>query len=93
MESELAGCPDIAQAAVFLKPGGVTLAAVIVLNHPESQEAHARTRDFVKKMTTTQAAQIGEAIFAEAAFSVDNGMLRPNMKLDRRAIAAKYNLS
>jgi long-chain acyl-CoA synthetase len=93
VENELAGCPDIAQAAVFLKPGGVTLAAVIVLNHPENQEARPRTRDFVKKMTTTQAAPIGDVIFAEAAFSVDNGMLRPNMKLDRRAIAAKHNLS
>ena len=93
VESELAGCPDIAQAAVFLKPGGVTLAAVIVLNHPENHEAQARTRDFVRSMTTTQAAQIGDVIFAEAGFSVDNGMLRPNMKLDRRAIAAKHNLS
>ena len=93
VEGELAGCPDVAQAAVFLKPGGVTLAAVIVLDHPENQEAQARTRDFVRSMTTTQAAQIGNVIFAEEAFSVDNGMLRPNMKLDRRAIAAKHNLS
>ena len=93
VENELAGSPDIAQAAVFLKPGGVTLAAVVVLNYPENEQAQARTRDFVRSMTTAAAAQIGNVVFAEAAFSVDNGMLRPNLKLDRRAIAAKYNLS
>ena len=31
--------------------------------------------------------------FRRAAFSTQNGMLRPNLKLDRRNIAAKFNLN
>ena len=47
---------------------------------------------FVRHMQTTKAAKIGDVIFADAPFSTENGMLRPNLKLDRRAIAAKFNL-
>jgi hypothetical protein len=31
-----------------------------------------------------------EVIFADAPFTTQNGMLRPNMKIDRKAVAAKY---
>ena len=44
-------------------------------------------------MKTTKAAQIGEVVFSDAPFSTENGMLRPNLKLDRRAIAARFNLN
>jgi long-chain acyl-CoA synthetase len=91
VERELAGCPDIAQAAVFLKPGAVTLTCVASLNQPD-EEARARTRAFVKSMKTTKQSQIGDVIFVDTPFSTENGMLRPNLKLDRRAIAAKFNL-
>jgi hypothetical protein len=35
---------------------------------------------------------VGEVLFAEVPFSIENGMLRPNLKLDRRGIAAKFNI-
>jgi long-chain acyl-CoA synthetase len=93
VEGELAGCADIAQAAVFLKQGAATLACVVALNRPESEEARARIWDFVRNMKTTKASQIGEIIFADAPFSAENGLLRPNLKLDRRRIAARYDLT
>ena len=93
VENELNGCPDIAQAAVFLKPGSATLSCVIALNDPNSEEARARARDFAKKMQATKILQIGDVFFTEGPFSIENGMLRPNLKLDRRAIAAKFNLN
>jgi long-subunit acyl-CoA synthetase (AMP-forming) len=92
VERELAGCPDLAQAAVFLKPGATTLTCVASLHQP-GEDARARTRDFVKNMKSTKLSQIGEVIFVGAPFSTENGMLRPNLKLDRRAIAAKFNLN
>jgi len=92
VERELADCPDIAQAAVFLKPGAAMLTCVASLHQPE-EEARARARAFVKSMKSTRQSQIGEVIFVDAPFSTDNGMLRPNLKLDRRAIAAKFNLN
>jgi long-subunit acyl-CoA synthetase (AMP-forming) len=92
VERELAGCPEIAQAAVFLKPGAATLSCVASLNQP-GEEAKSRARDFVKNMKSTKQSQIGEVIFVDAPFSIENGMLRPNLKLDRRAIAAKFSLN
>jgi hypothetical protein len=44
-------------------------------------------------MKSTKLSQIGEVIFTDAPFSTENGMLRPNLKLDRRAIAARFNLN
>jgi long-subunit acyl-CoA synthetase (AMP-forming) len=92
VERELAGCPDIAQAAVFLKPGSVTLTCVVSLVQP-GEEAKARARDFVKGMKSTKQSQIGDIIFVDAPFSIENGMLRPNLKLDRRAIATRFSLN
>jgi long-chain acyl-CoA synthetase len=92
VERELADCPDIAQAAVFLKPGAATLTCVASLHQP-GDEARTRTRAFVKSMKSTRQSQIGDVIFVDAPFSAENGMLRPNLKLDRRAIAAKFNLA
>jgi long-chain acyl-CoA synthetase len=92
VERELAGCPDIAQAAVFLKPGSAMLTCVASLNHADD-DARARTRAYVRNLKSTKQAQIGEVIFLDAPFFVENGLLRPNLKLDRRAIAAKFNLT
>ncbi|HWC63445.1 MAG TPA: AMP-binding protein [Rhizomicrobium sp.] len=93
VESELAGCPEIAQAAVFLKPGAASLTCVVALNRPGDAQAEANVREFVRNMKSGKASQIGEVIFADAPFTAENGMLRPNLKLDRRRIAAKYNLN
>ena len=92
VEQELAGCPEIAQAAVFLKPGANSLTCVAALNQP-CDESRTRTRDFVKNMKSTKESKIGDVIFVDVPFSVENGMLRPNLKIDRRAIAAKYDLN
>jgi long-subunit acyl-CoA synthetase (AMP-forming) len=92
VEQELAGCPDIAQAAVFLKPGSATMACVVCLIDPTSQDVRERVRAFARDVKSAKPMQIGEIIFTDAAFSTENGMLRPNLKLDRRAIAARYDL-
>jgi long-subunit acyl-CoA synthetase (AMP-forming) len=92
VERELAGCPDIAQAAVFLKPGANALTCVASLNQP-GEEVRLRVRDFIKTMKSTKESKIGDVIFVDAPFSIENGMLRPNLKIDRRAIAAQFNLN
>jgi long-subunit acyl-CoA synthetase (AMP-forming) len=93
VERELAGCPEVAQAAVFLKRGASALTGVVALTQPQGDSAEARVREFVRGMKTTKAAQIGDVVFSDAPFSTENGMLRPNLKLDRRAIAARFNLN
>lgn len=51
----------------------------------------ARVRKLVSGLAATQnAARFMSVVFAPEAFSTENGMLRPNMKIDRRKIVAKY---
>jgi len=55
-----------------------------------SEEAAWRIRKHVEGATAGKKVKIGEIAFAEEAFSRENGMLRPNMKLNRKGIAARY---
>jgi long-subunit acyl-CoA synthetase (AMP-forming) len=64
---------------------------VVDLVQPEGPEARQSVRNFVARLRSTRGTfKFVEVVFAEEAFSTDNGMLRPNMKLDRKRIAARY---
>ncbi len=91
IEQELNNCPDVAQSVIFLKPGANQLSCVVALHQPEAEGARARVKKFAQgPQSIRKAAQFVEVVFADDAFTKDNGMLRPNLKLDRKAIAAKY---
>jgi long-chain acyl-CoA synthetase len=92
IENELNHCPDVAQSVVFLKPGANQLSCVVALHQPETEDARARVRKFAQGLQSIRkAAQFVEVVFSDEAFTKENGMLRPNLKLDRKAIAAKYS--
>jgi long-subunit acyl-CoA synthetase (AMP-forming) len=91
IEAELNACPDVTRCVVFLKPGATQLTCVVDLVNPQDEKALAQAKKFAAGMRSTRTAfQHIEVILADEPFSVANGMLRPNMKVDRRAIAAKY---
>jgi long-chain acyl-CoA synthetase len=93
IEEELDNCPEVAHSVVFLKRDASHLICVVSLNESGNEQAKANVRKFAANMQTSKkAAQYMDIIFADVAFSQDNGMLRPNMKIDRKGIAAKYNL-
>ena len=55
------------------------------------EEARARATKFANSLPSARkASQFVEVIFAEEPFTTENGMLRPNMKIDRKAIGARY---
>jgi long-subunit acyl-CoA synthetase (AMP-forming) len=90
VEEDLNDCPDVAQSVVLSRPGTTELVAVVCLAHP-GPEAQARVRGHVAALPIVKkGVPIGEVIFSDAAFSTENGMLRPNLKLDRHAIAARF---
>jgi long-subunit acyl-CoA synthetase (AMP-forming) len=65
---------------------------VVDLHHPEDQGARARVKKFVNGLQSTRkAAQFVEVVFADTPFSKENGMLRPNLKIDRKQIVARYS--
>jgi long-subunit acyl-CoA synthetase (AMP-forming) len=91
IEQELNHCSDVAHSVIYLKRDATHLTCVVDVNPPDGDEARARIRKYVDALKTTKkAAQFVELIFAGEPFSKDNGMLRPNLKIDRKAIAARY---
>jgi long-subunit acyl-CoA synthetase (AMP-forming) len=90
IEQELNNSPDVAHSVIFLKPDSNHLTCVVDLAVP-GEEAKARVKKFANNLSSTRkAAQFVEVVFATEPFTKDNGMLRPNMKVDRKAIGARY---
>lgn len=91
IEQELNNCPDVSHSVIFLKPDAAQLTCVVDLHHPENEEARARVKKFVGGLQSTKkAAQFVEVVFTDTPFTKENGMLRPNLKIDRKRIAAKF---
>jgi long-subunit acyl-CoA synthetase (AMP-forming) len=91
IEQELNNSPDIAHSVIFLKPDAAHLTCVVDLVPPAGEDVCARVTKFVNSLPAAKkAAPFVEVIFAEEAFTAENGMLRPNLKIDRKAIAARY---
>ena len=93
LEGELNACGDIVQSVVFQKPGQSHLTCVVVPGQDRSENAVRRIRKHVEGTMAGRKVRIGEVAFAEEPFSKENGMLRPNLKLNRRGIAAKYAIT
>jgi long-chain acyl-CoA synthetase len=90
LESELNACADIVQSVVLQKQGVSHLTCVVVSGQDRPEGLSARIRKYADDMTADRKVRIGEILFAQEPFSAQNGMLRPNLKLNRKAIAAKY---
>jgi long-subunit acyl-CoA synthetase (AMP-forming) len=90
VEGELNACEDIVQSVVFQKPGLSHLTCVIVPGADRSEDALRRIREHVDGAMAGKKIRIGEVKLAEEPFSKENGLLRPNLKLNRKNIAARY---
>ena len=76
---------------IYLKPHATQLTCVVDLVPPGGEDARARVKKFANSLPSAKkAAPFVEVIFADAPFTPENGMLRPNMKIDRKAIVARY---
>src|SRR6185437_4622057 len=93
LEGELNACEDVIQSVIFQKPGVSHLTCVVVQGQDRSESASKRIRKYVDAVTAGKKVRIGEVAFAEEPFSRENGMLRPNLKLNRKGIAAKYAMA
>ena len=91
IEQELNNSPDVAHAVIFLKAHSTHLTCVVDMVPPGDGEARARVSKFANSLPAAKkAAQFVEVIFAAEPFTTQNGMLRPNLKIDRKAIGARY---
>ena len=91
IEQELNNSPDIAHSVHLHAARAAHLTCVVDLTPPGGEEAQARVTKFANSLPAAKkAAPFVEVIFADAPFTTENGMLRPNLKIDRKAIAAHY---
>jgi long-chain acyl-CoA synthetase len=90
-ETEIDACVDVARSVVFANPDATTLVAVILPKNPEDQSAKTRIQRFIDEINDRRPSMIvGKIVFADLAFSRENGFLRPNLKLDRNRIAQHF---
>jgi long-subunit acyl-CoA synthetase (AMP-forming) len=93
IEEELNNCPDVAHSVVFMERDESWLTCVVVLNRVGDRDAEARVRKFAMDLKTTRKMALRTKItFCSTPFSKENGLLRPNMKLDRKRIAATFSM-
>jgi len=93
IERELNACPDIANAVVYLGHGP-HLSCIVSLNNAQDIGAMERVQKRVSGLATRHsAARFMNVVFVSEGFSRENGMLRPNMKIDRKKIIATYGAS
>ena len=91
LEKQLNACAGVLCSVFFQRPGDSHLSCVAVLEHPDRPEHRNAVQQFVNSLEAPKkVSPYVEVIFAKEPFSVENGMLRPNMKLDRKRIVATY---
>jgi long-subunit acyl-CoA synthetase (AMP-forming) len=91
IEAELDACGDVGKAVVFGEDGSAVLSAVVLLKPPGDPAARRRIQAHVEAINQRRnSIPIGRIFFTDVAFTRDNGLLRPNLKLDRKNIVARF---
>lgn len=93
IESEIDACPDVAKSVVLKDPDAPALVAIVLPKDPGDEDARSRIEQFVNRNGgghQRATMSIGKIVFTDLIFSRENGLLRPNLKLDRRKIAEHF---
>lgn len=91
IESEINACPDVAKSVVLKNPDAPALVAIVLPKDPHDEDARNRIRQFIDHNGRRRATMSVESIvFTDVVFSRENGLLRPNLKLDRKRIAEHF---
>jgi long-chain acyl-CoA synthetase len=91
LEEEINNHPDVANSVIFQRKDVSHLTCIVSLNRLDDEDARVRVKKAVTGLAPVRKlAPYTEVIFAEAPFSKENGMLRPNMKIDRKRIVNTY---
>ncbi len=91
IEAEIDGCGDVAKSVVFGGPGAPFLIAVVEMRDANDAAARSRVAAHVDACNKGRTAyEVAKVIYSDVAFTRENNFLRPNLKLDRRRIAAHF---
>jgi long-chain acyl-CoA synthetase len=92
LEAEIDDSTDVEKAVVF-GDGRRGLVAVVVVRDPHDTGARQRIEQHVERMNARRPTmRIDRLAFSDTPFSRENGLLRPNLKLDRRRIGEAFGV-
>ncbi len=88
LEGDIDASPDVAKSVVFGGVGLQTLVAVISVRGALEAEIKDRVERHVDAVNAKHpsAIRVGKTVFTDTQFTRENGLLRPNLKLDRKKI-------
>jgi long-chain acyl-CoA synthetase len=88
LEGDIDASPDVAKSVVFGGVGLQTLVAVISVRGSLEAEIKERVERHVEAVNAKHpsAIRVGKTVFTDTQFTRENGLLRPNLKLDRKKI-------
>ncbi len=90
IEAEIDACPDVAKTVLLAGEAG-SLTVVVVPHQPQDTAARLRIERFVETVSRRHPGfDLSHLLYADEPFSRDNGLLRPNLKLDRGRIADRF---
>jgi long-subunit acyl-CoA synthetase (AMP-forming) len=91
MEKELDAHPEICNSVVFLGQKS-DLRCIVSLIEPDNEDAKLRVKRFLMNHGKIRnLSSLVTVVFTESPFTRENGMLRPNMKIDRKRIIERYD--
>jgi long-chain acyl-CoA synthetase len=88
LEGDIDASPDVAKSVVFGGAGMQTLVAVVSVRGTLDAELKERIERHVDAVNAKHppAIRVGKVVFTETQLTRENGLLRPNLKLDRKKI-------
>ena len=88
LEGDIDASPDVAKSVVFGGAGMQTLVAVVSVRGTLDAELKDRIERHVDTVNAKHpsAIRVGKVVFTDTQFTRENGLLRPNLKLDRKKI-------
>lgn len=93
LEGDIDASPDVAKSVVFGGVGLQTLVAVVSVRGTLDAEIKERVERHVDAVNAKHpsAIRVGKVVFTDTQFTRDNGLLRPNLKLDRKRIGEYFS--
>jgi long-subunit acyl-CoA synthetase (AMP-forming) len=91
LEAQIERCPAVAKSVVYGGPGAPYVVAIVLPKDPADASSKSQIEAFVNQGNhRVSPFNVGRIVFTDQPFSRENGFLLPNLKLDRRRIAAHF---
>jgi long-subunit acyl-CoA synthetase (AMP-forming) len=90
LEKHIENCPEVRNAVAFQRGGGVGIGIIVSVERDTLDVRHAVELAIMQHNKAHPGFLVSQQFVTADRFTVNNGLLRPNMKIDRIAAIQKY---